>query len=294
MSPRAWCSDKRITVEPLAKALGARVLGVDLSQIIGLEVLDEIRMAWQKYLVLVFPEQDITDGQQVRFSRQFGELEIYPLGDNRSQHNPEIFRVSNCDAAGQLLPADDPESLWNNLTEYWHTDSSYRTVPAQGAVLHGREVPPQGGDTLFVNLVDAFDGLPEKRQKNLENLVVVHDWQYGTEYADHLMKAMKSEEIESVPPVRHPLIRTDRSTGKRALFVSPAYASGIDGIVVKEARDLIAELCEWAIQPQFIYRHSWSRHDVVMWYNPLTMHAREAFDYGRERRIMHRTTIVGT
>ena len=284
---------KWLRVEPLADSLGARVEGLDLSQPIDPEAMEELQWIWRRYLVLVFANQPLGDEQQVRFSRSFGELEIYPLGDNRSVAHPEIFRVSNCDENGVLLPPDDPETLWNNLTEYWHTDSSYRPIPAKGAILHGIEVPDCGGDTLFVNLAAALDSLPMARRQSLEGLVAVHDWQYGYEYAGHLMKAMDQREVESVPAVRHPLIRFDRQTARHALFISPAYVGDIDGMTQSSARALIGELTDWAAQSKFTYRHQWSPHDVVMWYNPLTMHAREAFNFGCDRRIMHRTTIVG-
>ena len=156
-------SYKRITIRKLAGALGAEVLGVDMTCSLDAQTKVELLDAWRRFMVLVFPDQDISDDDQIGFSRHFGELEVYPLSDNRAVKNPEIFRASNCDDAGNLLASDHPESLWNNLTEYWHTDSTYRPIPAKGAILHGLEVPEEG-DTIFVNLVAAFEALCVDRQ----------------------------------------------------------------------------------------------------------------------------------
>lgn len=281
-----------IEVRQLAPALGAEVLGVDLAALLDAKTRDELLDAWRQYMVLVFPAQDISDDEQIAFSRHFGDLEVYPLSDNRAVKNPEIFRASNCNEAGNLLPSDDPDSLWNNLTEYWHTDSTYRPIPAKGAILHGFDVPDDG-DTLFVNLVAAFEALPEGRQRELESHTATHAWDYGYSYASHLMKTMKEEELASVPAVQHPLIRTDQDSGRKSLFISPAYVRSIEGMSDASAQALIKELCDWSIQPQFVFKHHWQRNDVVMWDNRPTMHAREAFDYGHQRRIMHRTTLVG-
>ena len=282
-----------ITVRKLSDALGAEISGLDLNSAVDEETLAELEAAWQRHKVLVFPSQAIDDDAQVAFSRAFAELEMYPLSDNRNARHPEIFRVSNCDEQGELLPADDAESLWNNLTEYWHTDSSYREVPAKGAVLHGIEVPTQGGDTLFVNLEAAYEALPKERRRQLDGLVANHDWLFGYTYASHLMKAMDGKELETVPPVRHPLIRTDPQTGRKCLYISPGYICGIEGMPDEAARALIEELCQWATRPEFVFKHHWRKDDVLMWDNRATMHAREAFDFGKQRRIMHRTTLMG-
>jgi len=284
---------QHIEVRKLAPALGAEVLGIDLNSPLEEQAKDELLDAWQHHLVLVFPNQAISDDAQVTFSRRFADLEVYPLSDNRNVRHPEIFRVSNCDEDGNLLPADDPESLWNNLTEYWHTDSSYRPAPAKGAVLHGIEIPEHGADTIFVNLAAAYDALPAARRSLLDKYWATHDWQFGYSYAGHLMKAMDGAEIAAVPPVRHPLIRTDPATGRKSLYISPGYIRGIDGMSDKDAQILIKELSDWATQPEFVFKHHWRKHDVLMWDNRSTMHAREAFDYGNHRRILHRTTLVG-
>lgn len=285
-------SYKRITIRKLAGALGAEVLGVDMTCSLDAQTKVELLDAWRRFMVLVFPDQDISDDDQIGFSRHFGELEVYPLSDNRAVKNPEIFRASNCDDAGNLLASDHPESLWNNLTEYWHTDSTYRPIPAKGAILHGLEVPEEG-DTIFVNLVAAFEALCVDRQKELEKLIATHAWDYGYSYAGHLMKAMDEQELESVPAVQHPLIRTHQETGRKSLFISPGYVRSIDGMTDECAQSLIQELCDWSTQPDFIFKHHWRRNDVVMWDNRPTMHARESFDFANQRRIMHRTTLVG-
>lgn len=108
-----------------------------------------------------------------------------------------------------------------------------------------------------------------------------------------MVKPMSAEEIDSVPPVEHPLVRTDAVTGRKSLFISPGYVRSIDGMGDDAAQALIKDLCEWAIQPEFVFTHRWQRHDVLMWDNRPTMHARTAFDFGHQRRIMHRTTLVG-
>jgi alpha-ketoglutarate-dependent taurine dioxygenase len=293
MSTQSVFVYRHIVVRPLAPALGAEVVGIDLGSPLSEQTRAEVMHAWQHHLVLVFPNQPISDEQQISFSREFADLEVYPLSDNRDVGHPEIFRVSNCDLNGTLLPANDPESLWNNLTEYWHTDSSYRAVPAKGAVLHGIEVPQRGADTTFVNLTAAFEALPALRRSELEGYDATHDWEFGYSYASHLMKAMDGKEVAAVPPVRHPLVRTDQTTGRKSLYISPGYICGISGMGDDSAQSLIKELCDWATRPEFVFKHHWQNHDVLMWDNRTTMHARDAFDFGEHRRIMHRTTLVG-
>lgn len=282
----------QISLKSLHPALGAEVSGVDMSRPLDDVTRAEILDAWAEHLVLVFPDQDITDAEHVAFSRALGDLEIFPQSNNRSAATPEIFRISNVDEGGNLLPADSFEVKYTNLVELWHTDSSYRAVPAKGALLHAIEIPEQGADTQFVNLAAAYDALPDARKRAIADLRAVHAFEQARDQADGL-PPMDEAERKSVPPVIHPLVHDDPATGRKSLYISPCYVRRIDGLSAQAGRALIEELCDWAIRPAFMYQHKWRPHDVLMWDNRCTMHARTGFDFVNKRRVMHRTTLAG-
>ena len=278
-------------INKLHPSLGAEVRGVDLSQALNPTDVEDLRAAWEDNAVLVFPDQPITDAQHVAFSRNFGELEIFPQGDNRADSLPEIFRVANTDENGRILPVDDPTARFITLTWFWHTDSCYRPIPSRGAILHGIEVPDEGGDTLFANMFDAYASLPGERKAALSGMRARHSFEYLRSLRG--LPPMRPEEAAKVPPVEHPLVRTHRD-GRSSLYISPPYMESIDGLGREETDALVEELIELTTTAEFVYRHRWSAHDILMWDNRSTMHIVTPYDCANERRIMHRTAIAGT
>ena len=280
-----------IRLRKLHPLIGAEVTGVDLARPLDRAAVEAIRSAWSRYGVLLFPEQPITDEQQVAFSRHFGTLEIFPQAANRSRTVPEIFRVTNVGDDDRILPVDSPGGRYSTLICVWHTDSSYRRVPGKGAVLHAIEVVSKGGDTLFANMCHAYEQMPVELKERIAGLKARHSFEYSRQLRQ--LPPMDPAEAAEVPPVDHPLVRR-HGDGRLSLYVSATYMERIPGLNEKDSRGLIDELMAWATQDRFVYRHRWRPHDVLMWDNRWCIHGVTPFDHGAERRVMHRTTIAGT
>lgn len=278
-----------ISVRKLHPALGAEVAGVDLSSV-DERTFSDIVSALDEHSALVFPGQDITDEQQIAFTRRFGELEVFPLAANKSSRNPEIFRATNVGEDGKLLPVQHAEAKYLALTQIWHTDSSWRPIPAYATLLRGVEIPSRGGETMFASLVAAYEALPEQRKRELDGLRAVHSFEYTRSLTDGL-KPLTAEERARVRPVVHPIVRKHPTRDGKALYLSPHTMSGIVDMSEVEGRAVIRELTAWATQPQFVYVHRWRRNDLVVWDNRTAMHAVRPFDSAHERRIMHRTSV---
>jgi len=281
-----------IELTPLHSALGAAVRGVDLTRPFTREVFAEIDAAFNRHGVLIFPEQPVTDQQQLAFSRLFGPLEINPnYAGAKLRLRPDIADISNLDADGRVLARDDRRNLFNIGNQLWHTDSSFKRVPAKCSLLSARELPAAGpmgsGETEFADLWAAWEALPGTRQRELDGLVVEHSIfrsrsQIG--FAD-----FNDEIFRELPPVPQALVRHHRYSGRTSLYLA-SHASHIIGWPVGEGRALIEELIAFATQPQFVYRHRWTVGDLVMWDNRCTMHRGRPYD-DNQRRVLHRTTV---
>jgi len=281
-----------IEVSALHPTLGAQVRGVDLTRLMPPKVFAEVEAAFARYAVLVFPEQPVTDEQQLAFSRLFGPLEVNPnYAGAKMRLRPDVADISNLDAEGRVLARDDRRNLFNLGNQLWHTDSSFKRVPAKCSLLSARELPSPGpmggGETEFADLRAAWDALPEARQRELDGLVVEHSIfrsrsQIG--FAD-----FNDEIFKQLPPVPQALVRHHRYSGRTSLYLA-SHASHIIGWPVEEGRALIEELVAFATQPQFVYQHCWTVGDLVMWDNRCTMHRGRPYD-DTQRRVMHRTTV---
>jgi alpha-ketoglutarate-dependent 2,4-dichlorophenoxyacetate dioxygenase len=255
--------------------IGAEVLGVDLRVSLGDDVFERIRDAFIEHSVLVFRDQDIDDEQQVAFSARFGELERTSF--TVASDNPYIYKLSNIDRDGNVLPPDDAKRTFLVVNSRWHTDSSFRAIPATASALSAREVPAtESGDTEFASMRVAWETLPEEKRYTLGH------------FENH---GVKQSEIDTVPPVEHPLVRGDHPSGTKSLFVS-GHIERVVGMDAEAGRALKHELLDWCTRPEFVYRHRWRRHDLVMWDNRCALHRATNIPV-HERRIMHRTTVAG-
>ena len=281
----------RLTVRKLHPALGAEVRGIDMRQPLDPATFQELHDIWMEHLVLVFPGQHVTDAEHVAFTRNFGEPEIFHQKIIRSERVPEIFRVSNVSEEGVLMSPDDPVAQQIALAQFWHTDSSYRQVPCTGALLHGIEVSRTGGETQFTNMYMAYEALPDALKRQIEGRKALHD--FGHMHTISKLKALTEEEKAAMPAIWQPMVRKHPVTGRKALYISPIYNNEVEGMDPAESKRLIDELTAFAGDRRFVYSHQWETDDVLMWDNRGTMHAVTPFD-PRERRVMHRTTIVGT
>ena len=284
-------SPHRLTIRPLHPALGAEVRGIDMRQPLDDATRQELLDAWTQHLVLVFPGQPVTDEEHVAFTRFLGEPEIFHQAIIKSTRVREIFRVSNVNDEGLLMPPTDPTVRQLSLAQYWHTDSSYLPIPCVGALLHGVEISRSGGETQFTNMYLVYDALPATLKQRIQGRKARHNFE--NMHTLKPLKPMTDAERAAVPPVWHPLVRKHPVSGRTSLYISPIYNDEVEGLSPADSRALIAELADFAARPEFVYSHSWETDDVVMWDNRCTMHQVTAFDPA-ERRVMHRTTLVGT
>ncbi len=273
--------------------IGTEVRGVDLSRPLDAAIRSELDRLWMEHLLLIFPNQDVTDEQHIAFGRNFGDLEIHPSLSHRSSRNAEIYRVSNVDEAGNIIPPKETAWQYLNLSWLWHTDSSFREVPSKGSILHGIETTNAGGNTLFANMYAAYDDLDAATRRHIEGKWVIHDHDFIIKQSKELAAKQDKGKYDALPPVRHPLVQLHPVTRRRCLFLSPHTMVGVEGMPEAEGRRLLDDLIAHAIQSKFVYRHVWARNDVIMWDNRCTMHSVEPFDNASVRRIMHRVTLVG-
>jgi len=280
-----------ILVTPVQGDFVARVTGLDLSNQLDEGDFGQVRDAFHRYAVVVFPEQALTDDEQIAFSERFGSLEVSLRKDRQRRiDNPRISDISNVDEKDRVFDPDDERAIYNAGNRLWHSDSSFKRVPAMASLLSGREVPPEGGETEYADLRGAWDALPADRQRGLPSLVAEHSFVYSRGLIGY--DQFTDAERAAVPPVPQAVVRTHPATGRKSLYLG-SHASHIRGRLVDEGRTLLRELLEFATQPQFVYRHVWRPHDLVMWDNRCALHRGRPWDERRYRRVMHRTTVAG-
>jgi taurine dioxygenase len=277
-----------IEIRPVAGALGAEVLGVDLSRPLGDPAADAIHAAFRDHLVLFFREQNLTPEQQMGFTRRFGPLAKTPFVKPMDGY-PYIVRV--------LKEAEERGvSTFGNA---WHSDFTSEPAPPLGSVLYALEVPDHGGDTMFANMYLAYDALSPGMKRMLDGMRAIHVGKpYGTKYGPpKTMKTSTSIAIERNRPeadreVAHPAVRTHPVTGRKALFVNPIYTLRFADMTEEESRPLLEYLYEHAVRPEFTCRLRWTKGALALWDNRCTLHY-AVNDYDGRRRLMHRTMIEG-
>lgn len=282
-----------IEIKPVRSNFVGEVVGVDIGAPLSAEQIAAVEAGMDAYAVLVFRDQKITNDQQIAFSRGFGEIELARdsnVDEARHRRLPSEFAdISNLDSEANLLARDDRRRMFNLGNRLWHSDSSFRAVPAKYSLLSARTVPSQGGDTQFADMRAAHDRLDRPTRAMVEDLVCHHSLIYsrGRLGFDDFTTA----EAKTFAPVRQRLVRSHPVTGRKSLFLS-AHIGEIEGWRTPEARALIRDLIEDATAPDWIYAHRWRRYDLVMWDNRQTMHRARPFKED-ESRDLRRTTIVG-
>ena len=278
-----------VEVTPLHPCLGAAVRGVDLTRPVIPETFAAIEAGFNRHGILVFPEQPLTDEKQLALSRLFGPLEVNPnYAGAKMRVRPDIADISNLDAEGRILARDDRRNLFNLGNQLWHTDSSFKRIPAKCSLLSARELPSSGGETEFADLRAAWDALPETRKRQLDGLVIEHSIFRSRSQIGFV--DFNDEVFAELPPVPQALVRHHRYSGRTSLYLA-SHASHVIGWPMEEGRALIEELIAFATQPQFVYQHRWSVGDLVMWDNRCTMHRGRPYDEA-QRRVLHRTTVA--
>ena len=282
-----------MTIDPIEKHIGARVSGVDLSKPLTPDEAARIEAAMDAYAVLVFPGQAITDEQQKAFTVNFGPIEDARGGNVTKPQDKRLAEglndVSNLGKDGKPLPKDSRQHLFNIGNMLWHSDSSFRAVPAKYSILSARVVNPVGGNTEFANMRAAYEALDDATKAEIEDMVCEHSLMYSRGVLGFL--EFTDAEKEMFNPVRQRLVRRHPSTGAKSLYLS-SHAGAIDDMAMPAARILLRDLNEHATQPRFVYVHKWQAGDLVMWDNQQTMHRVRRYDESQPRD-MRRTTVAG-
>jgi alpha-ketoglutarate-dependent 2,4-dichlorophenoxyacetate dioxygenase len=284
-----------LTITQIHPVFVGEVSGVDLTKPISRGDAAAIEEGMDQYGVLVFRDQKTTDEQQIAFTRNFGDLENYKTPGNvrKAEDNrlsPGIGDLSNLTKDGKVISADDRVWFFKLGDRLWHSDSSYRAIPAKYSLLSARVIPSWGANTEFADMRAAYDALDARTKAEVEDLICEHSLIYSREAIG--FTSLTPEEIAAFRPVRQRLVRTHEATGRKSLFLS-SHAGAILGWTVPEARSFLRDLTEHATQRQFVYSHSWSQYDLVMWDNRATMHRARRFDRN-EVRDMRRTTLAGS
>ena len=270
--------------------VGVEVLGVDVTQV-SEGVFGDIVEAFEEHSVLLFRGQRIDDTAQIAFSRRFGPLETTIRTINSQARTlPEISNLANVDAEDRLIPTGDKRNLFNAGNQMWHSDSSFKRVPALASLLAAREVPPEGGETEFASMRVAYERLPEATRRFLEGKVAIHSFVYSRGLVSDGL--LPPDHAAQVPPVPQTLVRVNPRNGCRAFFVG-SHACEIVGMPTEDARPLLRQLLDLATEPDAVYTHAWRPGDLIMWDNRCVLHRGRPWDESAYRRVMHRTTVAG-
>jgi taurine dioxygenase len=275
-------------IHPFDAPLGAEIIGLDLSQPLLPEALSRVRQALLDHLVVVFREARITPAQHIARSAQFGPLQIHVLRQFQLRGHPEILVVSNVIEDGKPIGLGD-------AGRDWHSDLSYKPRPSLGSLLHEQEMPSEGGETQFANMVAALAALPAAERAALSGRRAVHSYVYRYErlrVLESWRPPLSPQQLAEVPPVDHPAIRTHPESGKKALFVNEGFTSHLVDVPEDESRDVLARAFAHSVRPDNIYTHRWEPGDLVFWDNRTTIHYSPVVP-PPARRTLYRTTIEG-
>jgi alpha-ketoglutarate-dependent 2,4-dichlorophenoxyacetate dioxygenase len=278
--------------DPVARpGFAAEAGGIDLTRALSPAEVAAVHDGMNRFGVLVFRDQKLDDAQQLVFSRQLGPLEE-ATGDIAAPQDRRVSMdlndISNLDRNNKVLPRDDRRRLFGLGNQLWHSDSSFKPVPAKYSILSARMIPSAGGNTEFADMRAAHEALDAEGKAEVRDLICQHSQIFSrgilgfTDFTD--------AEREKWAPVRQRLVRRHPVTGGLSLYLS-AHAGGIEGWPVPEARAFLRDLNELATQRMFVYAHTWRPHDVVMWDNRVTMHRARRYD-ASQARDLRRTTLT--
>ncbi len=271
-------------VRRLAGALGAEVTGCDLSQTLSSAAVGQLQSLWAEHLVLRFRDQRLSPEQLLAFSRCFGQLERHDnyVADLRHETHPELLRVKATNVKGERIV----------FGQQWHSDLSYTTVPSLGSCLYALQMPSSGGDTLFASMIAAYEALSPAMQRFVDPLTVVHDITNGRIYQGRTWEQY-AQSRDRNPPVVQPMVRVHPPSGRNALFVSEWMCRRVVELAPDEGTALLHFLFEHCARPEFAFRQSWQKGDLLMWDNRATIHMALADYAPGERRELLRTSLVG-
>ena len=289
-----------LAIQPIGDEFAGEVGGIDCREPLSSETVAAIEASMDHYAVLVYPGQELIDEEQLAFTLHFGDIEkkgqggfkghIHFRSDEQARPLARgIGDFSNVDGAGTPLPPETRAYQFKLADRLWHSDSSFRAIPAKYSLLSCRAAPSWGGNTEFADMRAAYDALDERTRREVEDLVCHHSQIHSREavgFAD-----MTEADREAFGPVRQRLVRRHPVTGRKSLFLS-AHAGAIEGWSIPDSRMFLRDLVEFATQPRFVYSHAWQPRDLVVWDNRVTMHRGRRFDPG-EARDVRQTRLAG-
>ena len=282
-----------IRFNPLTPVIAAEVSGIDLRMPLTANQAQEIHDGMDRYAVLVFHDQELTNEQHLAFTQALGPIEHAigsSLRDAQDFRLPSTFAdVSNLDREQKPFARDDRRRLFAIGNRLWHSDSSFKAIPAKYSCLRALRIPSKGGNTEFAHMGAAYEALDDETKALIENLVCEHSQLFSRDLIG--FTEFTPEERERFKPVRQRLVRTLPATGRKSVYLS-SHAGTIVGWPLPEARLLLRDLSEHATQRRFVYSHQWRVHDLVMWDNRQTMHRGRPFPEN-EPRDVRRTTLKG-
>jgi taurine dioxygenase len=271
---------ENVRTRPLSPALGAEIMGVDLSKPMDDTLFARIRDIWHENLVILLRDQHLSEDDQVRFGERFGPPAVSHT-KRFTTDNPAVMLISNIRQDGKLIGAL-PDGEMN-----FHSDQCHQERPAMASMLYALEVPSTGGNTLFANAYLAYETLSDALKRRIEGRKALNAYDY-----ENAGTRRGTRPREGIPSFRHPIVRTHPATGKKALYVNRLMTVAVEGLSEGESEELLNTLFDHQEQRQFIYEHVWRPHDLVMWDNRCALHARTDFS-AAERRLLRRLTILG-
>jgi taurine dioxygenase len=278
-----------LAFQPLGSTMGARVIGVDLTEPLPDETRRRVLDGFHRHRVLLFRGQQLTKEQQIAFSRLFGRLEQHVLKQFLAPGHPELLVISN------IIRNGSPIGLYDGDVEEWHTDYSWSSRPSLGSLLYSAQAPDEGGDTVFADTTTAYDDLPGHVRSRVDSLHAVHSLAHLTnrqrEHNPH-KEPLTEEQKRRSPDVVHPLVRVHPVTGRRSLLLGSMVIREVVEQPGAEGKALLQELLDHATQERYLYRHHWQVGDLVVWDNRAVMHTATPCDRTRHRRLLFRTTVV--
>jgi alpha-ketoglutarate-dependent 2,4-dichlorophenoxyacetate dioxygenase len=282
-----------VAFHPLTRFIAAECTGIDIGNPLTAEEAAAIDEGMDKYAVLVFHRgTPLTTEHQVAFTKNFGDLEPpytqISSPEGRRLTDPELADISNLGPGDRILAQDDRKRLFGLGNQLWHSDSSYKAIPARYSLLCAHVIPPEDGNTEFADMRAAYDTLNEKTKELIEDLICEHSRIFSK---GALGFPFTEEELRDFAPVWQRLVRTHRKTGRKSLYLS-SHAGRIVGWPIPEAMLLLRELTEHATQPEFVYSHKWQVGDLVMWDNRTVMHRARRYDDQKYPRDLRRTTLT--
>lgn len=277
-----------MSFEPLHREFGARVVGVDLTVPLDDDAIASLHAAIDRYSVLHFPDQAMTDEAQLALTRQLGDAEEGHVTFGITGERVYVATIGNVIDVHKKRDENDPHTRSQKGNNLWHSDSSFRQIPSYVSILHAYEVPGEGGETEFVSQREAYQRLAPSRQHEIDDLLVVHDYVFSrTKVAP-----VHDNHAASLPPIEHKLVRTNPNNGSKSFYVG-SHARSIVGWSGIDSRRLIDELNDEATRPESVYSHRWNVGDTVFWDNRCVLHRGAGYDANRWRRRMRQTRVAG-